>query len=161
MLVLVLIACIGLAWITAKWREVQKQRTAVRAIEELGGSVQYTHAESRVETWLRKLLGDDVLAHPDFVEVTDDAAMKYVMELRQTPHLKLTGAQVTDTSLKDLKELSGVRSLWLTYTRVTDAGLEHLTKLSQLERLSLDDTQVSDTTVERLQQALPNCFIQQ
>jgi len=58
-----------------------------------------------------------------------------------------------------LTGLTALKELVLSYTQVTDAGLAHLTGLTALEHLYLDGTQVTDAGVAKLQQALPNCSI--
>ena len=43
----------------------------------------------------------------------------------------------------------------------TDAGIQHLKSLTNLKELCVTKTQVTDDGVEKLQQALPNCKVEQ
>ena len=188
LLVLMLLACIGMGWLGVKMQQVRRQRDAVAAMERLGGVVHWVHDYPDVglqgKAWLRQLLGDDFFAHPDIVEIRNDAAIECLKEVSQAPTLILSGRRITDAELghlkgvkdlqaihfidtpqvtndglRHLKELTQLTALALNGSQITDAGLEHLKRLTQLRRLGLSDTQVSDSGVSRLKQALPNCCV--
>ena len=193
LLVLFLLACIGMGWIGVKIQQARRGREAAAAIERLGGKVFWSNADSPEESggwaWLRKLLGDDLLVHPDDVvihsraQVITDAGLEHLNALTQLETLYVDSDQITDAGLQHLKGLTHLRDLMLVNTQVSNSGLEHLKGLTQLQGLSLDSTQVtdaglehlkgltrlkelilqgtqvSDNGVRELQQALPNCRI--
>lgn len=154
LLVLMLLACIGMSYIAVKMQPFRKQHEAVEAIERLGGSVAWGYplrqGESRGRAWLRKLVGDDVFAHPKDITVRNDAGTEYLTELTQVPCLHLIGTQITDAGLEHIKGLTHLRDLMLVNTQVSNSGLEHLKGLTQLQGLSLDSTQVTDVGLEHL-----------
>jgi len=88
-----------------------------------------------------------------------DAGLVHLSGLTALEELDLWGTQVTDAGLAHLAGLTALERLDLVDTQVTDAGLAHLTGLTALEHLYLDGTQVTDAGVAKLQQALPNCSI--
>jgi hypothetical protein len=173
LIVVTLVGC-GMGWVGMKVQEARRQQAAVRAIEDLGGEVQYDYEfDSKGgalpnpalpgPAWLHFLLGDDFFrdAHDVLLlgpQVTD-TSLEHLRWLTKLQSLCLNVAHVTDAGLERLKGLTQLRGLDLRHTDVTDAGLEQLKSLTQLEELFLNDTEVTDTGVAKLQQALPNCQI--
>ncbi len=161
------LACVGMSWVGVKMQQARRQKEAVAAIKELGGSVAYDYgvgqAQPTTPKWLRSLLGDDFLAN--VVEVwlqsskVTDVGLEHLKALPQLQVLSLENTTVTDTGLEHLKRLSHLYNLFLDNTMVTDDGLEHLKRLTQLHALSVGNTQVTDEGVSRLQQVLPKCDI--
>ena len=159
LLVLTVAVAIPCSWLGVEMKEAKRQREAVAAIERLGGSVEWSRPFG--PAWLRSSFGDGFYRH--VISVT------------------VSGSQVTDASLECISDLPQLRSLYIcsqsfsfsgnsyrlreaeenSRTKVTNAGLKHLTGLSHLELLALIDTQVTDEGVKELQQALPNCKIEQ
>ena len=120
------------------------QRAAVRAIEDLGGSVMYDfemqgRAEPPGPRWLRSLIGDDYFARVEIVMLWDPS----------------TG----DRHLEPVRELKHVKKLYLTGTQITDAAVPLLEQMQTLEILSLRDTLVSENAKSRLERKLPRCLI--
>ncbi|MGO8688436.1 MAG: leucine-rich repeat domain-containing protein [Thermoguttaceae bacterium] len=87
--------------------------------------------------------------------------LKCLQGLPQLQELLLDGTQVGDAGLEHLKGLVELNRLWLDHTNVSDAGLEHLRGLTQLRELKLADSHVTGKGAERLQEALPDCTIDQ
>jgi hypothetical protein len=180
LLAFVVAISLPLAWLAMKAKRANEQRSAVEAIRDLGGYVEYDHEykfcyfhEHLIgpsvpfdlsedppppgPVWLRALLGDDFFAAAVYVEGSDDAD-KIVSHVEQLPYLRHLSVgvasqdcPVTDASLVQLKGLTRLETLRLYHTRVTDAGLVHLQGLSQLESLELCGTKVTDAGLVHLQ----------
>ena len=92
--------------------------------------------------------------------ITDES----LLHLRQLESLQILLASplhgITDAGVKHVSEFSNLRRLRLSGDQITDAGLEHLTSLKNLEVLTLSRSH-SEAAIAKLQQALPNCTIQQ
>jgi hypothetical protein len=106
-LVLFTLFALACSWFAVKMHEAKRQQEAVRAIEELGGTISYdglmVTGEPPGPAWLAKLLGTDFYATVGSV--------------------RLDKTKVTDADLKNLKELSQIHWLSVENTNVTDAGL--------------------------------------
>ena len=178
LLVLMLLACLVIGSIVVPIQRVSRQRAAAEAIERLGGSVSWSSTDSPEQswkqTWLRPMFGNDFFAHPEFVDIPNDAALNYLSEMPDTPRLRmghwrftdaglasvsrlsqlmlldLSGTQVTDAGLANLKGLTHLQWLSLTNTRVADAGLIHVKELPQVDTLSLMNTQITDAGLKHL-----------
>ena len=143
---LVLMLALGCVcgWLASKIKRAREQREAVKAIEELGGRVDWKPASGGMirtaAAWVGKLMGEDWSV---------DVGAVY-----------LTGTPVTDAGLEHLRGLTQLQLLSLDSTRVTDAGLAHLRGLTQLEVLYLISTRVTDAGVNELKKALPKVRIQ-
>ncbi len=145
---------------------VQRQRAAVNMIARFGVNPHYADPpsdESRLTTWLRNWLPRDyfdavVAIDLSFASVTD-ADLQSLSGLTQLQTLYLFDTQVSDAGLKHLSGLTQLRKLNLDATLVTNAGLTHLRGLKQLRNLSLGNIRVGKAGVAELQQALPNCVI--
>jgi hypothetical protein len=160
--VLTVLVAIGGSWFAVKRQQVERQRAAVRWVEEMRGRTRYDWVKTRGNlnaqppgpAWLRAWLGDDFFAHIVFVEVhgesVTDADLERLKGLRQLETLHLWKAQVTDAGLEHLKGLPRLKSLVLSWTKVTDAGLEDLRGLTQLEYVVLLGTKVTDAGLEHL-----------
>jgi hypothetical protein len=111
--------------------QIDRQQTAIREIERLGGVVE---SEPRGPEWLWEWLDDEWMEA--FYTITD---------------VHLTDTPATDATLQQLRGLAGLRGLHLGGTRVTDDELAYLKDLHQLERLSLDETQITDAGLKHLQ----------
>jgi len=92
-------------------------------------------------------------------KVTSDG-LKHIAAAAKLETLGLMGTVVADEGLAHLGTLSELRSLNLRDTAITDAGLKHLYSLKNLKDLNLKSTQVTDEAVKKLQQALPECRIE-
>ena len=82
--------------------------------------------------------------------------MAQLPDLRQ---LTLSGTQITDEGLATLVNLKNLNALDISNTAITDQGLAALGGLSSLNSVSLTGTQVSQAGVDKLQQLLPDTFI--
>lgn len=120
------------------------QRTAVRAIEDLGGSVMYDfelqgQAEPPGPRWLRALIGDDYFARVEEVMLWNPATV--------------------DADLAPVYDLTHVKKLYLHGVDISDTSVPSLERMHSLERLSLWNTTISDEAKARLRHKLPDCQI--
>lgn len=147
LLVLMLLASIGMSWVSVK---VRPQWEAANAIKERGAYVGWD--EPSEPRWLRSLLGDDFFKNVIFVsfQSATDPEMKHLKALSQLQGVSLYKSQVTDAGLENLKGLRKLRELDLNFTQITGSGLEHLKGLSQLQKLMMRVTPVTDAGLEHL-----------
>jgi hypothetical protein len=180
LLVLVLVGAIPCGWL--KWKLVRK-REAVVEIERLGGQIRYDwqitgKKDPPGAPWLRKLLGEDVLANVVYVTLParqrifvgertgleyrlssadydpgvrdDDLQLVAIFPYLQA--LDLTGAEIGDAGLAYLRELAYLYRLNLNRTKLTDAGLAQLKELTKLGELNLIHTAVTDAGLVHLKE---------
>ena len=156
-----------LGWFVLHMRGVQLQRQAVKAIEKAGGVVYYDYHwqqewesikadEPSTPAWLRRLVGDDVLANVAGIgyfrsETVDDAVLQKAKGLTTLKFLDLYDTSVTDEGLKNLAALTELELVDLSCTQTTDAGLENLKGLTQLKWLGLHATEVTDAGLKHLE----------
>ena len=161
LLVFVTLSAVACTWFVVKLQQARRQREAVKAIVEAGGSVVYDYevtlgngvpvAPSAPRpkppgpAWVRKLLGDDFFAKVVVARIQNDAGLEHVRELTDLEELDLGGTQVTDAGLQHLRKLTRLGRLDLEGTQVTDAGLAHVNGLFSLRRLVLAETGVTIT----------------
>ena len=142
------VSCFVFAWIGSRMRQARKNRdrvatcenevkTAVAAIEELGGVVTSEYEERRLQTWLEKQF-DDPGGADDPVGVL------------RVPAMNLRFCSVEDAALQHLKGLPKLERLYLSNKNVTDAGLKHVKSLTNLQILKLGGTNVTDDGLEYL-----------
>jgi len=176
--VLVLVAAIPCGLF--KWR-IATKREAVADIERLGGKVSYDWQRAGMNEppgapWLRKLLGDDVLANVVCVKLpprrilvgeyrlsslayehgAKDGDLRLVAIFPNLERLDLPETEIGDTGLAYLRRLTSLRLLNLRHTKVSDDGLIHLKGLWRLEQLILRGTGVTKGGASELQKTLPN-----
>ena len=84
------------------------------------------------------------------------AALAELPELRQ---LMISGSQISDEGLATLGNLKNLNALDISNTAVTDKGITVLGGLSNLNSVSLSGTQVTQAGVDKLQQLLPDTYI--
>ena len=184
-LIMLLIGC-GLGWFAHERKQARDQRKAAMEIKQLGGvAMQCGRYEpqngwkSRVPSWLKRILGDDVFLTISYVSLRKSKATdKDLVRLRAFPQLKeldLSESHITDAGLVHLDgtprlqkltigrgaitdeglvhvgRLSSLRELNLACSKVTDAGLVHLTGLTQLEDLDLRYDLITDVGLVHLQ----------
>jgi Leucine-rich repeat (LRR) protein len=88
------------------------------------------------------------------------AGLANIKELTQLQALYVRYTPVGDAGSAHLEELTHLHTLYLHDTGITDAGLEHIKTLTQLKSLYLRESRVTDAGVRDLQNALPNCKIE-
>ncbi|MEX2113929.1 MAG: hypothetical protein WD845_12135 [Pirellulales bacterium] len=171
MLLAVLLAALGMAWVA----QTRRQHASVEALRTSnpGATVLYddrrpgdAEDESMWRRWARRQLGADYVATVTGVELfyATDADLVRVGRLSQLKWLSLVrSVDLTDAGLAHLSGLEKLETLiLLDAEQVTDAGLRQLEQLTQLKhlRIHLGRHAVSNEALERLSDALPNCKIE-
>jgi len=165
-LIVFVVLGVGLGWFAYKWREAERQRKVVEAIERVGGEIYYDiqvdgdeiitwTKEPPTPAWLRGLADDHFfcdIAGVDLNYCTEagDVHLEHIKGLTGLNVLFLSGTRVTDVGMKPVKGMPNLECLDLNSTRVTDAGLVHLRTLKRLKRLCIADTQVTDAGLEAI-----------
>jgi hypothetical protein len=154
LLVVVTLFAIPCSWLVVMLRQAERQRKAVAAIRNLGGSTGLGSYSSPPE-WLRSLVGDDFFQTVNSVDLNltkvTDSDLENLDGLGQLKHVSLFGAdKITDAGLGHLERMSQLLKLNLAFTKVGDAGLEHIKGLNQLEDLSLTGTNITDDGLKHL-----------
>lgn len=144
---------------------VAKQRRAVAAIVQTGGTVFYDWNETApraVSTvgspagpaWLRKLLGDDYFQRPVWISYFGNAKnegwVQAVGDLPSTKYLLLARGDITDEIFARLAPLPNLQELQLEGAAVTDQGFKHIGKFPRLRWLNASGTEVSDLGLSTL-----------
>lgn len=174
LLLSLLIASAPLAWLASA---AHRQRSAVKALEEVGASVGYDFeyddglntpdwVKGRVvPKWARDLFGVDLCCNVVQLDLAAegvdfyDRAMPNVLKLTRLRSLQLACAEITDADVVALSSLSTVEYLTIESEQVTDASLAALCRIASLKFLSLENTSISDAGDLRLRAALPHVVI--
>ena len=154
--ILALIFCVACLWSLHFVLMCHARTTAVRTIEECGGTVTYDYQWSPTKTWIpnavppgpewaRRLLGQNFAAN--------------VVEIQLFAGPNQHPEKFTDIEATQLAALTRLEWLVLTDTGITDAGLKHLSTLKKLERLDLERTKVSEAGAQGLHRVLPKVKI--
>jgi hypothetical protein len=171
LLLAVLIAALGMAWINLARRQhdaVQALRASNPGVTVLYGSERPGDSGSQTSwgQWARRNLGADYVSTARGVELfyATDADLARVGQLSALKWLSLVrSVDLTDAGLAHLPGLTKLETLiLLDAEQVTDEGLRHLESLSRLKRLRIDlgRREVSSAAQERLRRALPHCKIE-
>jgi hypothetical protein len=131
---LVAVVLAGAAYFAYALPKARAQRSAVAAIEALGGHVTYRNPTA-AKSGLRAVLGRDM-----FDPV-------YEVFLKDT--------KATDADLRPLASLGSLETLDLTNAAITDAALPELEKLASLRRIYVTGTQISPDKDHQLRAAIP------
>ena len=167
LLLLILITCAGMSWLSIKMKQASNQRATVEAIQKSGGSVNYEEPYyayyagdgSSYPAWAVKLLGRDfffkVVAADAYHSDFGDEGTECLKRLPDLEVLEFNCTQISDAGLANLAGLARLKELFLKYEqpdklRVTDAGLEYLNSLTNLQILDLSGTQVTGSGLEYL-----------
>ena len=171
LLVVMLVSCIGFAWIGSRMKQARENRDRVAAVEEtvaaiekLGGEVTSEYEDRRPQSWLEKQFDDpgsaddpvgDLKVHRIDLSQTGrgitDAGLEHLKGMTNLEVLDLGYCRnITDAGLEHLKNLKNLQVLELNFTNVTDAGIGHLKGLANLQSLNLFHTTVSDAGLEHL-----------
>ena len=148
------------------------EKSAIAAIEKLGGRVLYVAKDSKEYNVTitknlfskekgftvtdAKLLGELTNAveisfqHPD----ADDSWITPIKGLGKLKRLHLEKTKVTDKALDTVGAISSLEYLNLYKTTVTDGGLDKLKKLKKLKALYLWQTKVTEGKAKSFQEAM-------
>jgi hypothetical protein len=134
-------------------------RSAVVALQKLGGKVELDAQNAREEVVLEADLGGTKVTNDDLALLEGlsslrvlslastrvaDAGLAHLTGLAELRKLNLYDTQTTDAGLVSLRGLTRLQTLCLATTKVSDDGLAHLKGLVNLQALSLTNTQTSD-----------------
>ena len=160
LMLLMLLVCLPLSWLSFEIQQAAKQRKATVKIREIGGTAMHCHLlepqddwADRCPKWLQKTLGDDLLVTINYVSFRKDIGDQELTPLRSLPQLRalhLNGGRITDDGLVHLDSLSQLESLTMKGPNITDCGLLHLVKLSTLKKLDLSSTKITDAGLATL-----------
>jgi len=165
---LLLVVAVLSVWLGLRVNAARRQRAAVIAIQQLGGTVCYDYQIKRDGTgrnvvypktpfpypeWLRPLA--EAVAPPTVVSVrlrdtaATDRDLELLKSLRYVRDLDLANTRISDDGLVIVGQLRRLRSLTFLGPQIGDHGVAHLKRL-QLEQLSLWKTNVTDAGVGHL-----------
>lgn len=146
--------------------EARTQRAAVSNVRRAGGYVLYDYvAEAGAwakrkngalfPTWLRDMLGDDMVAQAEFVDVgrsnlENDDLPRLLTELKYLKELRLSGSQVSGEGLQHLQHSTGIERVWITKDQASEQGFRHLAELPTLDWLTLHGPSVTDDVLSNL-----------
>ncbi len=149
-----------LAWLANR---AHRQRTAVAAVMELGGTVSYDYQISQDEygrflydpkatpgwpQWAIDTLGIDCFQNAVTVSLMNGRATdETLLLLGRVPTIKsiaIKGGNVTNDGVSHLSDLPDLELLGLWQTSVGNGGLESLAHHKHLKNLVLDETNVTD-----------------
>jgi len=169
--------------IAKKKERAERQRLAVKAIQESSGRIYYYYEIEDTGKWIpeeeqqlpgteqqRKQLGIDffskvrgVTYYINFLSAPipgiEGSDLKHLKVLTDLQILNLRSTDIGDDGLSHLRHLNNLRILDLAYTAVSDDGLEQLMGMRNLVSLDLRSTKVTTKGVAKLRMALPNCKI--
>jgi hypothetical protein len=167
------LVCAFLGWWVVS---AERQRDAVAAVREAGGSVIYTYERDPIlgrlkdpkpwaSAWLRKTFGDDLFItvegfYCEGRKIDDDVVDRLVPKLQRVSNLRwleLRSTAITDASLDRIAELTQLKRLLIRSsangserTQITDKGLAELHTLSDLRLLSLEKCTINGSAFEHL-----------
>src|SRR4051812_3766673 len=171
--VVLTLVCAFLGWWVVR---AERQRTAVAAVRDAGGSVIYTYERDPIRgpikdakpwapAWLRKTFGDDLFITLEGVycqgqKFDDGVVERLVPKLQRVSNLRwleLRDSSITDASLGRIAELTQLQRLLIRSaangshrTHISDKGLAQLHALSGLRFLSLEKCTVDGSAFEHL-----------
>ena len=166
--VLVVGSCLGL--LATKMMGKQRERRAVAAIEDLGGSVQYDwqdddgNGTAPGPKWIRALAGDDFFADVAAVEfwrqdrqVADDDLLHLDLDsFTKLKYFHIASGRVTDLGLVRLDAMTELESVWIAgvwpHDQITDASTAYLKRMHRLSYVRLASGQVTDAGAANLGQ---------
>ena len=160
-LLLAVTACaIWVGWFANR---VHRQKRAVQAVLDLGGTVTYDYqildtqagrffrdpkAEPAWPRWIVQAFGVDSVQNVVTVTIMNgqatDETLRLIGQVPTIMSVSLKGGNVTNTGVAYLTELPNLQALGLGQTHVGDGGLECLAAHKHLKNLVLDETNVTD-----------------
>lgn len=142
-----------------------RQRRAVAAVMQAGGTVMYDWHESAPRTmstagqpagpaWLRKWISDEYFQRPVWISffgnARNDAWVQAVGDLPSIKYLLLGQRGASDDILARLPPLPNLEELHLEGTPVTNQGLKHIGKFPRLRWLIASETKITDAGLNKL-----------
>lgn len=140
------------------YRMFQRDAQAVRAIEELGGTVRRGTYGRAVDLCFAEVTDQDLQVLADLSNLSEldlrysqvtDGGLAALGKLRSVTNLNLAHTSITGEGLHNLRSLPLV-GLHLQSSFLNDDGAKHLPSFSSLSRLNLGSTNITDASVEFL-----------
>ena len=159
LLVLIVAVAIPSSWLATEIRQGRKQREAVHAIEELGGTVGWD--ETSKPKWYPAILSDDLFRSAIRADINiprqgynplpdSTLGLEHLRALTQLRCLRINSTQMTAAKTQYLMGLGQLQELRMVYVEISDADLEIIGELAQLRRLHFFGTDVSDAGLAHL-----------
>ena len=152
LLILVTLACIGVAIWTSHVQPFRDQLTAMQMVTRLGGSLTTEPFESAF--WQRWLLEDDAL---QWVRSVDLPAAEFKQgeaenfaAMTQLASLDIQRSNISDDDLASLAGLRELSELSLNRCKISDKGIKNLGKKPELTSLQLTGCDVSDASIDQI-----------
>lgn len=138
---------------------VSKQRRAVAAVMQAGGTVMYDWHESAPRTmstagrpagpaWLRRWIGDDYFQRPVLISLfggaRDDSWVQAIADLPSIKYLFLGYRGASDDLFARLPSLPNLEELHIEGGPITDEGMKHIGKFPRLRWLIASGTKITD-----------------
>jgi hypothetical protein len=127
--------------------------TAIRAINDAGGSVQevsdglYVTLPSNaanIGALVQSMSALDSIVQVDLAETgIGDANSSFLSQLKRLKRVDLGDNAIGNEGLRNLSALEGIEKLTLKGTRITDDGLRSLSHMSKLRNLDLSGTNIT------------------
>ena len=154
LMVFVTLCAVVCSWFAVKMQQARRQREAVEAIQNAGGTARYYYevgpdglfmddAEPPGPAWLRDVLGIDFFS--------DVFNVRFLAQPRR--ETTASGGMEHMEVMEYLARLTKLRRLFLYDVEVTDAGLENISGLTELRELYLLDIPITDADLTPVAQA--------
>ena len=133
-----------------------RQRTAVEAVHNLGGTVTYNEADSNfLQRTIATCLGADFAYSVVLVSLsettTTDSDLQFLGSLGDLQHLELSRTQISNESLATIGNIRSLKTLELNHAKlVNDDGIALLSNLDNLYHITLWNTGLTDKGLESL-----------
>lgn len=155
-------------WLGIVTNRARRQREAVSAISQVGGTVCYDYQKAGKRPnafdprklppgpeWLRRLIGPEIFQDVVMVDLKgkpiNDQLFNELRKLPKLENLNLNDTTITDSEMAHLAHLHNLQYVALWNTNVGDAGLAHLAGLHKMYALILDGTKVTDEGLKHLE----------
>ena len=175
MILVCVLICLFFGWLAWRFAAAHGQQQIVAEVLQLGGSIAYDFKANSgpfqqngpppEPAWIVKFLGVDFfhnVVQVDFYPGQPVPKSGSLPQLRQLTRLRLLElcGEFHDEDVGGLVGLKELESVWLGSQGITDASVESIAKLSSLKSIRMSGSGVTADGKRRLQQLLPNLFIQ-
>ncbi len=155
LMLVVLAAALGSAFVGRKIQLARQQYLAGVALETMGAVVRFEPAAN----WTTFLVGDQYCPKVTGVDLDSEPVCEehfsHIAKLEGLTTLLLFYTETGDEELRQLKALRKLKRLYLNGTPVTDNGVVHLLEIDSLAVLNLNETRITDEALRDLRR-LPN-----
>ena len=170
-------------WLAIQVNKAQKQRAAVAAIREAGGTVMYEwmavaqtsrydsgqplldwEASDQWEPYrprskLGSLIGEEYFQEVNAVNFDGHQCLHALQFIPEIQQLILNNVVLTSADLRQLTELPNLHVLSLSNLEIPEQNIEVFKTMTELKGLFFVDTNVTEAAVDELRAALPGCDV--